>query len=1325
MDQNAGGQSDVPKSLDATPATGDTAHVGNSPTIVLPADDQAAIAPASRPSEPPATMLMPPAGSENADPAATIITPPPGTAATVDPTATCVYTPGAFPDDDSITVNDQVLVKGYEIQGELGRGGMGVVYRARQLGLNRIVALKMILAGGHAGSEQLARFHAEAEAVGHLQHPNIVQVYDVGEQDGLPYFSLEFIDGASLDKEIDGKPLPPMKAAQTIGTLAQAIQYAHSHGIVHRDLKPANVLLTSTGVLKITDFGLAKQLDNDSSQTRTGTVMGTPAYMAPEQGRGQKDVGPLADVYALGSMLFEMLTGRPPFLSATPLDTLMRLLHEEPVPPSRLQPNVSRDLETVCLKCLQKDPQKRYASAGALADDLQRFQAGEPILARPVSRPERIWRWCKRNPRIAALSSAVAVLLVTSCVALSVTGLRMLRDKAAIQETRKLAQQRLDQAGEAIASGNYRRAQDFLQASDPLLETSAGLADVRDAVHLLKDQVNLYAEFKDLLENARYHGLASSKEALTEAHDYCIKLILLSDEIDARTGRAKCGLPPLSPAQQQLFQEDLFDAFLVTAIVKWDVATAAADPVARRDAARWAVERFDRAEKKLPPTKTLYSRRYANWMMLSELEPDEPARQRAKAAAEADFARAGEITATSPVDRFWHGYAEQLRGNTALKRGDTSKAREHFLNAIAQYVALLRIQPGHYWGYYYFASSHFQLDDFNDAIVGFTAGINISPEMPWTFLQRGLAYHQLKQYDLAMEDFGQVLKAYPKNAEAYGNQAQTLLALGDSAAAIKAVDQVVELRPNDSQSYLKRGRAYRSLQRDTEALRDYEQALKLNPKSAEAFFQRGSIYLSQKKTDVASKDFAAAVSFDPNYAPASSLLVESLRTLKRYPEALKECDRMLQLNPRSAEAICNRGTVYQAQNNTTLAMKDYDQAILLDSNYAAAWFQRAEVNRLLKRYDDALRDYDRAQTLRSNHPQTLAGRALVHLAQSNHRSARDDFSAAIQLQPTESSYYRLRGILNLLLKDFDGSLADWAEFQRMQPASADPHYYRGVIETARRNYDPALASLTRAIEVKSDDPKSYSARAHVYHRRGQLNEALQDINHIVEKLAPKNASLLNSRPDIYRNLGRLDEAIADWKRSIELSPKQIDAYLGLASIYEQQGKLDEARQCYEQMIAADPNSAEAYRRRAEFRRNQGEYDPALADCDLAAQKDPKSFLPALVRASVTAARGDYVAATKAAEQILPQAPADNGQVLYAAAAVWSLATQAAARETDQSDASERAKQLSDRGASLLSEVLGKCVNDLNYQEYNRIPYDPAIAAIRQHPSIQPLLASPR
>jgi tetratricopeptide (TPR) repeat protein/tRNA A-37 threonylcarbamoyl transferase component Bud32 len=362
-----------------------------------------------------------------------------------------------------------VSVIGYEILGELGRGGMGVVYKARQVKADRLVALKMILAGAHASEQDLNRFRTEAHAVARMQHPNIVQVYEVGEQDALPFFSLEFLEGGSLADRLDGTPWPASKAAELVETLARAMQAAHDKGIVHRDLKPANILLTTDGTPKITDFGLAKRLDS-AGQTQTGAIMGTPSYMAPEQAGGKgKEVGPAADVYALGAILYELLTGRPPFGAETPLDTVLQVINDEPVAPSRLQSKTPRDLETICLKCLEKSSLKRYPRTEALAEDLRRFQTGQPLLARPVGRMERTGKWVKRNPVMAGLLTFVALSLILGTSSSLIAMVQAKQAAAAEKKANELAQQRLKQ----IANANTILASIFKHL-DPREEEKEG-----------------------------------------------------------------------------------------------------------------------------------------------------------------------------------------------------------------------------------------------------------------------------------------------------------------------------------------------------------------------------------------------------------------------------------------------------------------------------------------------------------------------------------------------------------------------------------------------------------------------------------------------------------------------------------------------------------------------------------------------------------------------------------------------------------------------------------------------------------------------------------
>jgi tetratricopeptide (TPR) repeat protein len=364
---------------------------------------------------------------------------------------------------------------GYEILGELGRGGMGVVYKARQLGLNRLVALKVILATAQANTEDRARFRLEAEAVARLHHDHIVPIFDVGEHNNTPYFSLEYCAGGTLAGQLGGTPLPPKTAVRLIEPIAHAIQSAHDQALIHRDIKPGNILLQTVDgqplpagdpsdrslrleqiVPKLTDFGLAKELDGSSGATKTGALLGTPSYMAPEQAdpKHTHDLSPATDVWALGAVLYECLTGRPPFKSRTPMTTIMQVLTDDPVPPTRLQPNVPRDLETIVLKCLHKTPSKRYHSAAALADDLRRFREGRPILARPVGWLTQGVKWAQRRPAVAGLSGVVGLVFMLGL------GLILFQWQTAVQ-ARQLAEQRAktEQTARAAELAQREKAQ--------------------------------------------------------------------------------------------------------------------------------------------------------------------------------------------------------------------------------------------------------------------------------------------------------------------------------------------------------------------------------------------------------------------------------------------------------------------------------------------------------------------------------------------------------------------------------------------------------------------------------------------------------------------------------------------------------------------------------------------------------------------------------------------------------------------------------------------------------------------------------------------------
>jgi WD40 repeat protein/predicted Ser/Thr protein kinase len=367
-------------------------------------------------------------------------------------------------------------IAGYEVLGLLGRGGMGVVYKARHQDLKRVVALKMISSGAHAGPVEAERFRVEAESVARLQHANIVQIHEVGRFRGKPFISLEYVEGGTLGERLADEVMPARKAAELVATLAEAMQYAHARGIVHRDLKPGNILLTSDGTPKITDFGLAKRLDDDSGQTRSGAVLGTLLYMSAEQAEGRRDVGPATDVYALGAILFHILAGRPPFRGETEAEVLDMVRFRDPPSLSRLQPGVPRDLETICLKCLQKSPERRYASSSELAADLRRWLTGEPIIARPVGRLERAVKWIKRRPARASLIG-VSVLATAALFAVGwIYNARLEDANARLRDALTLSEERLERSRRGQYALQLGRVEE-LSVTDP----ARGLELLHDA----------------------------------------------------------------------------------------------------------------------------------------------------------------------------------------------------------------------------------------------------------------------------------------------------------------------------------------------------------------------------------------------------------------------------------------------------------------------------------------------------------------------------------------------------------------------------------------------------------------------------------------------------------------------------------------------------------------------------------------------------------------------------------------------------------------------------------------------------------------------------
>ena len=665
-------------------------------------------------------------------------------------------------------------IPGYQVEAVLGRGGVGVVYRAKHLKLNRYVALKMLLSGAYADPHELARFTREAEAVASLRHAHVVQVYDVGEFDGKPYLTMEIMDGGSLARDLAGAPQPAARAASLLVTLATAAHAAHLGGIVHRDLKPSNILLTADGTAKISDFGLARRMAGDATITEIAAHVGTPSYMAPEQAAGKAAaVGPPADVYALGAILYETLTGRPPFRGESSSDTERQVITQEPVPPSRLNPKVPRDLETICLKCLRKEPHRRYASAAALAEDLLRFGRGEPVAARRAGIPERAAKWVRRRPAAAVAIAATAVMFVGALGG----GLWLASDRAA---TVRAVEEDLNDVLRYQRSANWRAAAAALDRARFRLGNRDS-ADLRRRLeHAARD-----SELMDRLEAIRVDrtgGNARTAEFRDVNKAYAGALV--------PAGFADLSEPPAATAAR--VRESNVRPAIIAGLDDWSQST---DDPRRRE---WLLEVARQAD--VDPTGWRGSVR--------------------DAAARKDGPELARLLADVPVAEhpvpFLLGAAQHLN--------------LHGHNPLPFFLRIQRAHPGDFWANMMLGHVQLEGGDAAGAARYYQAAVAVRPDAASGHNGLGIANLALARNDEAAEHFRRALRLRPDFTDARINLSGALVAVGRTDEAVREVELAAEQDPQYGVAQCRVGDVLSIAGRDAEAIKSYLAAFALTPR---------------------------------------------------------------------------------------------------------------------------------------------------------------------------------------------------------------------------------------------------------------------------------------------------------------------------------------------------------------------------------------------------------------------------------------------------------------------------------------------------------------
>ncbi len=967
-------------------------------------------------------------------------------------------------------------VDGYDIVGRLGRGGMGIVYRARQHGLDRLVALKMLRGGGHADPESLARFRIEVRAVARLRHPNVVQVFDVGESGGLPFVSLELLEGGSLEARNGGNPQPEDGSATLVATLARAIASAHDLGIVHRDLKPANVLFSRDGVPKITDFGLAKRLDEDDGQTQSGQVMGSPSFMAPEQARGEaRDVGPGADIYSLGAILYEMLTGRPPFKGGSPLETLNQVIRIDPVAPSKLRPGLSRDLETICLKCLGKERSQRYLTANALADDLDRFLEGLPIEARRVRAVERAWKWSKREPAAASL----ALIVVAAVAASTFFGLR------AVETSRNQVNQLRSEGSNALvlaaSATNDRRWGDGRETLNRFLRDASGkpsLADLRRQAEGMLDRIQADEVAQKDLAEAR-SNLANFKRQARLAQLGDARWLQTSGRLDGdprpvrqaaeralalagrwerdSTGRPsawRAADPSPWPSEAERSEVDLacLELILIFAEATGDAAPGE-DPRARL---RLALEFLDRSFGRRPATKAgllLHAR-------LSDHLGD-------PSAAAEDRRRAEALVANDALDRMASGRERQLQGD--------------WTRAIVEYEASLRLDAGQFRAQLALAVCELRAGRPEEARAGLSDCLKREPGSIDLLLLRGVAA-----------------------GEAAGGRLDRARASRDPDASPEA------------------DRLFEAAEADFKAVEDSHPS---DRDRLPLLMDRGIVRIRANRIAEAEADFAGAVHLDPECLGARVNWGQALQRLGRADEAIVQFTRAIAIDP-------NRAALYRARALARLergaaldqavreeAILDLGEAIRLGrsgpSDIAVDLARRARLHHLAGRFDAALADSDEAMGIRPDQADAALVRVQALLELKRYGEVVEACDAALVRRPNVADFWELRGVARSFRRQYLDAVGDFTQALTLSPDRLSARTQRGWAYLVSDASKLALADFDAAIKQAPEGAEAYAGRGFALALAGQYRSAADDAEESLRKSHQGDARTVYNAARIY------------------------------------------------------------------------------------------------------------------------------------------------------------------------------------------------------------------
>ena len=958
----------------------------------------------------------------------------------------------------------------YELIRELGRGGMGVVYEARQISLNRPVALKRIRAAALASDDELRRFRNEAEAVAQLDHPNIVPIFEVGRYEDQQYFSMKLVAGGGLDQRLQEYVAEPRRAARLVAVTAAAIHHAHQRGILHRDLKPANIVVDADGQPHVTDFGLSKRVEGDSELTQSGAILGTPAYMAPEQASGRRSsVTTATDIYGLGAVLYALLTGRGPFGGTTVLETLDRVRERAPEPPHLLNPRVPRDLEVICLKCLSKVPARRYTTADDLAADLDRFLAGEPIRARPTPFWERAAKWARRHPTAATLVALAAASLVAIAFAVShynsasvqralretarVAGVRSRVDRAIFDGQRFLAEKNWPEARLVLSNvltrikEESRLGAERARAAELLAQADRGSAEQgeREAERRRFEEF-LRSRDEALFYETQFTGLDLPGNLEKSRSSARAALGIFADKVSAR-GWVLGPLPgSLSEAERSAVRERCYELLLILA----EAEDRPDDGLAMLDAAA----RLDPT-----PNQAYHLRRAA---CLS--------RKGDRAGVDEELRRAGTLAPATAFDQF-------LIGQERYKRRD-------WAGSLKRFDAALRLQPDHFWAQALSAICSLQLQHPTEAKAALNACLSREAGFAWLYVLRGFASGRI-----ASQARGADRRARGRvDAVRQDVEGQFEAAEFDYRKAL----ELLRDRPGDELQYVvrvNRGLMWLERGRLAEAESDLRDAVRLNDRHFQAFAALAEVYQQQGRPNEAVAEFGNAIALRPDWAPlyrgrADVTVRRKGGTLEQRRAALRDLEESVRLESPGSLVLArdhtNLGRLLYRDGRVEESLAACDAALAVVPDYLDAHLLRIGALLDLRRYDEVIRSCDAVLAKGKPSADLYELRGLARIGRRDFAGAIEDDTLALALRPGSIPLLTRRGWSYLVSNAHELALRDFEEALRLDPSNADAYNGRGTARARLGRHREAAADAEEALRHGEPSSRTVYNAARVY-----------------------------------------------------------------------------------------------------------------------------------------------------------------------------------------------------------------------------------------------------